>query len=445
VKTVCVIGLGYIGLPTAAMFATHGARVFGVDVNAQVVKTLSSGEVHLHEPGIRAFFRSAIAGGNLTIHDKPQVADAYIIAVPTPFKKGDRPVGAAPESDVSYVVSAAKSLLPLLKPGDLVILESTSPPRTTSHVVKPILEQSGLRAGVDFNLAYSPERVLPGHILKELVENDRVIGGITPACAEAGRALYGLFVTGQIMLTEATTAEMVKLMENTYRDVNIALANEFASVAEHVSVNVWEAISLANHHPRVKILRPGPGVGGHCIAVDPWFIVEAAPEAARIIADARRTNDAAPHRVVESVMRLLNKANKNGHAPIVACLGLAYKANIDDARESPAVEIVNMLRSKQLDVRAFDPWVAPGAVAGQVDSLAAAVADADVVVLLTDHESFRALKPADLAGAKKHALYDARNAIDAKPFLAAGWTVTVLGIGSAEHEGQLTEIGTLGH
>ena len=261
-KKICMLGLGYIGLPTASMFASAGVEVVGVDVNQDVVATLQRGELHIHEPGLRDAVAAAIASGRLTFSTHTVAADAFIIAVPTPFYDDKR-------ADMRAVTSAAEMIVPVLKPGNLVVLESTSPPRTTIDLVAPILERSGLKAGVDFHLCYSPERVLPGQILRELVENARVMGGVDAASAQAGRDLYAAFVKGDIFLTTATTAEMVKLMENTYRDVNIAIANEFSRLADRFGVDVWEAISLANRHPRVKILSPGPGVGGHCISVDP--------------------------------------------------------------------------------------------------------------------------------------------------------------------------------
>ncbi len=293
-KTVCVLGLGYIGLPTASMFATHGLRVIGVDIDSHIVQVLNGGGIHIEEVGLRALVHEAIASGNLLVKCAPEPADVFIVAVPTPIYPDKT-------ADMRAVIAATESLVPYLRPGNLVVLESTSPPCTTVDLVKPILERSGLRAGRDFMLAYSPERVLPGQILKEMVENARVIGGIDRASAEAGRDLYAAFVKGEIILTDTTTAEMVKLMENTFRDVNIALANEFALIAEKRGVNVWEAIDIANRHPRVKILRPGPGVGGHCIAVDPWFLVEAAPEQARLIRQARLVNDGMPEHVAEMV------------------------------------------------------------------------------------------------------------------------------------------------
>ena len=265
-EKICILGMGYIGLPTATLFAVNNMNVLGVDINVRVIDTLRAGNLHIHEPGLGDIMQKAVLAGRLSVSTMTEQADAFIIAVPTPFY-GDK------KADMRAVTSAAEAILPNLRKGNLVVLESTSPPNTTTALVAPILERSGLKAGVDFHLAYSPERVLPGQILHELVYNDRVIGGITPESAQAGSDLYSIFVQGKIILTDSTTAEMVKLMENTYRDVNIAIANEFSRLADRFGIDVWEAINLANRHPRVKILNPGPGVGGHCISVDPWFLV----------------------------------------------------------------------------------------------------------------------------------------------------------------------------
>ena len=262
INKICVLGLGYIGLPTACTFANHGLDVIGVDVNQMVIDTLHTGGLHIQEPGLQDIVQKAIQSKKLVIQDTPETADVFIIVVPTLFCEDKK-------ADLSYVISATESIFPFLRPGNLVILESTSPPRTTIDIVAPILEKSGLKAGEDFHLVYSPERVLPGRIIEELIHNARVVGGINPTSADVGHRLYSIFVKGDIVLTDATTAEMVKLMENTYRDVNIAIANEFSRLADHFGVNIWQAIPIANKHPRVNILSPGPGVGGHCIGVDP--------------------------------------------------------------------------------------------------------------------------------------------------------------------------------
>lgn len=385
---ICVLGLGYIGLPTASTFATHGLRVTGVDVNPAVLNSLQNGETHIYEPGLRTLVQAAVKSGNLAVSPQPVEADAYIIAVPTPFKEGKK-------ADLSFVIAAAEAIVPVLRRGALVVLESTSPPRTTEDVVRPILERSGLKAGQDFYLAYSPERVLPGQILRELIENTRVIGGIDSASAEAGRDLYGVFVRGEIILTDATTAEMVKLMENTYRDVNIAIANEFARLAERFGINVWEAIALANRHPRVRILNPGPGVGGHCISVDPWFLVEAAPDLATLIRTAREVNDSQPHFVVERV----RQAAGSLEGLRVAALGLAYKADVDDLRESPAIEVCHLLSRAGAQVRAYEPFKPDAVIEGveTVPTLGEILDEADVLLLLVGHTVLRNLDPVEVA------------------------------------------------
>ncbi len=333
-EKICILGLGYIGLPTASTFATHGIHVLGVDVNPEIIETLRSGGLHIQETGLREALKEALDSGNLTVSTQPEEADAFLIAVPTPFLEdqvGEYEGVQYKLADMRAVTSAAEAIVPYLRKGNLVVLESTSPPRTTIDLVQPILERSGLKAGSDFHLCYSPERVLPGQILRELIENARVIGGVTPESARLGADLYATFVRGEIIQTDATTAEMVKLMENTYRDVNIAIANEFSRLAEKFGVDVWEAISLANRHPRVKILRPGPGVGGHCISVDPWFFVESAPELTPLILNARRVNDGQPHFVVEKVRQALGSL-EGKH---IAVLGLAFKPDVDDLREVP--------------------------------------------------------------------------------------------------------------
>lgn len=388
-EKICVIGLGYIGLPTASTFANHGLEVVGVDVNTAVVELLRKGGLHIHEPGLRTLVQSAIRSGNLVIRDRPEQADAFIIAVPTPFYDDKR-------ADMRFVEAAARSINPFLRSGNLVVLESTSPPRTTLDRLGPILGESGLSAGQDFHLVYSPERVLPGQILRELIENARVVGGIDPASAEAGRDLYALFVRGEIILTDATTAEMVKLMENTYRDVNIAVANEFARLSERFGVDVWEAIELANRHPRVDILRPGPGVGGHCISVDPWFLVEAAPDLTPLIRTAREVNDSQPQQVVNLIERALKSAGFSGTAGVkISILGLAYKPDVDDVRESPAIEVARLLTAGGALVTAFEPYKSELEQGGYevAATLEQALQGADLIALLTGHKPLRALDP----------------------------------------------------
>ncbi len=418
---VCVLGMGYIGLPTASTLAARGVRVSGVDTNPRVLDVLRSGGLHIHEPGLRGLVERAIQSGLLTFHDAPQEADAYIISVPTPFREGK-------QADLSFVRHAAESLRACLRPGSLVVLESTSPPRTTEDVVRPILEMDGLRAGRDFWLVYSPERVLPGQILKELTGNARVIGGVNRASAEAGRDLYRLFVSGEIYLTDATTAEMVKLMENTYRDISIAAANEFSRLAVRFGVDIWEAISLANKHPRIHILNPGPGVGGHCISVDPWFFVDAAPDLSRLIRTAREVNDGQP----AEVLRLLRVALGDLRGRHIAALGLAYKPDIDDLRESPAARICQLLAGEGAIIRACEPFKPAAVISGAAVSgdLAETVRDADIVLLLVGHTVFRELQPRSLGELTPARLaVDCVNAWDVSEWRAAGFRLLRLGDG----------------
>jgi len=414
-EKICVLGLGYIGLPTASTFATHGLKVVGVDVNPAVVSTLQSGQIHIHEPGLRTLVQAAVGSGNLIVRPAPEEADAFIIAVPTPFFDDKR-------ADMRAVISATEAIVPHLRRGNLVVLESTSPPRTTVDLVKPILERSGMKAGIDFSLVYSPERVLPGQILRELIENARVIGGFDRSSAEAGRDLYATFVLGEIFLTDATTAEMCKLMENTYRDVNIAIANEFSRLAERFGIDVWEAISLANRHPRVRILNPGPGVGGHCISVDPWFLVEAAPDITSLIRTARQVNDSQPAEVVELVRRAL-EGQLEGRK--VAALGLSYKPDVDDLRESPAIEVAHLLQKAGAVVTCFEPFKPESDIPGlkTVPTLAQAIDEADVLLLLVGHAGLRSIDPFVVAQLTK-----ARSVVDTvKGWDEASWTT--LGFG----------------
>lgn len=397
-KSICVLGLGYIGLPTSAMFASHGHKVYGVDLNPEVVKALLKGEVIIEEPYLDILVQAAVTSSNLEASDTPQEADVFIIAVPTP-------ITAAKQADLSYVEAGTRSIVPYLRPGNIVILESTSPAGTTDELVVPILEESGLKAGVDFLAGHSPERVLPGQILMELVNNNRIIGGVNEASSIAIRDIYRTFVRGEMYLTDARTAEMTKMMENTFRDVNIALANELALICEKSGINAWEVIQLANKHPRVNIHQPGPGVGGHCLAVDPWFIVEKAPEEARIIRTAREINDAMPGHVVYNIKRMLPDGGK------VSILGVTYKPNVDDVRESPILELIHLLRecgSFQLSIH--DPYVRlDGDYHSSVEE---AVQEADLVVMAVNHDSYKGLKLTDGAP-----VYDLRNACDKAEYL----------------------------
>ncbi len=401
---ICVIGLGYIGLPTAVTMANRGFEVYGCDIREDVVEKLASGTVHIEEPGLESAFLAALQSGRLHVDTKPSPADAYVIAVPTPFLKSDRPsMKPYREADLTYVLSAAEAILPHLKKECVVILESTSPPGTTRDHLRPVLERSGLTAGTDFYLAYSPERVLPGAILREIISNDRIIGGINSESARKAKDIYGEFVEGGIFETDCTTAEMVKLSENTYRDVNIALANELAKVCELVGSNVWDVVRLANEHPRVQLHQPGPGVGGHCIAVDPWFLVEAAPHDTPLIRNAREVNDAQPARVIAKIAALLES---RGPGPILF-LGVTYKANVDDMRESPCLEIIRHFAESGAEILVFDPHVEQYDYPLE-ESLKGAIKKARYVVYLVDHDEFKFMDPELLAG---KVIFDTRHLI----------------------------------
>ncbi|PKN88559.1 MAG: UDP-N-acetyl-D-mannosamine dehydrogenase [Chloroflexi bacterium HGW-Chloroflexi-8] len=419
-NTVCVIGLGYIGLPTASTFATSGLKVIGVDVNLTIIDLLQNGHVHIYEPGLGQLVEKAIQTRNLIISSRPVQADAFIIAVPTPFY-GDK------KADLSFVKSAAESIVPFLQKGNLVVLESTSPPLTTIDILVPILERSGLTAGSDFSVAYSPERVLPGQILRELIENARVIGGIDQASAQAGKDLYKTFVKGEIITTTATTAEMVKLMENTYRDVNIAIANEFARLADRFGVDVWEAIQIANLHPRVNILNPGPGVGGHCISVDPWFLVEAAPDITSLIYTSRIVNDSQPDFVVLKVKEILGElAGKK-----IAALGLSYKPDVDDLRESPAIEVVEKLCQAGALVTAFEPYKTDFMIkhVTMAKNLDETIRDADLIILLVNHTQLKRIDPFQIVDkTKARIIFDTVGGWNPEIWKNAGFATYRLGV-----------------
>jgi UDP-N-acetyl-D-mannosaminuronic acid dehydrogenase len=422
-EKLCVLGMGYIGLPMASTFATHGMNVVGVDVNRQVLEGLKQGKLHIQEPGLRELFEQALDSGNLRVSEKPEASDAFIIAVPTP-------VTANKKADLSHVKDATHALVDLVQPGNLVVLESTSPPRTTVDIVAPILAESGHRPGADFSLAYIPERVLPGNILKELTANARVIGGIDQRSAEKGKELYQIFVTGELLLTDATTAEMVKLMENTYRDVNIATAIEFSRIAEDLGIDIWEAIRLANYHPRVQILRPGPGAGGHCVSVDPWFLAEAAPGNSALIRTARDINDRQPEHTTSIVEAALGELSGRK----IAALGLAYKADVDDIRESPAVEVVQLLVEKGAQVRTFDPYLPDYTPSGthSCETLEQAIEQAEALILLVDHSEWRGLDPEDLVGRMAgNIIVDTRGVWLKSRWEAAGFSLHQLGVGLA--------------
>jgi len=422
-----VLGLGYIGLPTASTFATHGIEVVGVDTNPHVIETLRNGGLHIHEPGLRTLVGAALGSGNLRINKQPESANAYIIAVPTPFLEDKR-------ADLSYVAEATQAITPYLSKQNLVVLESTSPPRTTIDIVAPILENPGLKAGEDFYLAYSPERVLPGHILRELIENARVIGGVNQRSSEAGRDLYKIFARGEIILTDSTTAEIVKLMENTYRDVNIAVANEFSRLADRFGIDIWNAINIANRHPRVNILNPGPGVGGHCIGVDPWFLVEAAPDITPLIKTARRVNDSQPEYVVDLIGNTLkihreNQGLKGSH---IAILGLAYKADVDDIRESPAIAVSRLLIQAGAHIKIHDPIIVNPDISefNFSNSLEDVLSGADLIALLVPHTQLKTINPEIVSSLTDARLVvDTVNAWDVALWQSHGFHIKQLGDG----------------
>ena len=410
-KKVSVIGLGYIGLPTAAVIASRGIKVVGVEINQKAVDTINAGNIHIVEPDLDIVVKSVVSTGNLRATTQVEPAEAFMIAVPTPFKHGEDD---SHSPDLSYIESAAKAIAPVLEKGNLVILESTSPVGATEKLAGWLKEArpdltfpQDVGEQADINVAHCPERVLPGYVLQELVSNDRVIGGISPACSAKAVALYQTFVRGECIITNARTAEMAKLTENSFRDVNIAFANELSTICDQLHINVWELIKLANRHPRVNILNPGPGVGGHCIAVDPWFIVDSCPEQAKLIKQARLVNDNKPHYVIDQIKEAADQFKK----PVIACLGLAFKADIDDLRESPAVQIVEHLANDNIgELLAVEPNISelPASMTSkgvEFASLTQALERANVIVVLVDHKEF---KSADKAAFAKKVVIDTR-------------------------------------
>lgn len=391
IKRVAMVGLGYIGLPTAALMASRGLEVIGVDVNQSTVDTINAGNVHIVEPDLDIVVRSTVTTGNLRATTVMEKADAFLVAVPTPFKDDHVP-------DLKYIESAASMIAPVLEKGNLVILESTSPVGTTEKLAAWLAEQRPdltfpQQAGenADIQVAHCPERVLPGYVLQELVSNDRIIGGMGQNSINKATALYKQFVKGSCIPTNARTAEMAKLTENAFRDTNIAFANELSLLCNKLDIDVWELISLANRHPRVNILQPGPGVGGHCIAVDPWFIVDSAPELARMVRTAREVNDSKPFAVIEEVKVKASKFK----TPTIACFGAAFKANIDDLRESPALQIIGELNEAGLgDLLVVEPNIhslPENLESARLVSIEEALLKADIVVGLVDHDEFKEL------------------------------------------------------
>ena len=414
-KSICVMGIGYVGLPTAAMFASKGHRVVGYDVNEKAVNALNKGEIIIEEPGLGALVKSTVESGHLTGSTVcPNDCDVYIIAVPTPINSDKT-------ADMRFVRSATETLVPNVRKGCIVVLESTSPPRTVEDLMIPILEKTGLKIGDELLVAHSPERILPGKVIEELRTNSRIVGGINKKSSEEVKKVYESIVEGDIFLTTSTTAEMCKVMENTFRDVNIALANELAKMSEELGVNAWEVIRLANQHPRVNILSPGPGVGGHCIALDPWFLVEASDKA-KLIHQARLNNDSMPGFVKKKIEKILNGfQNKT-----VALYGVTYKPNIDDIRESPVMNLWKLLKECGVNVRVCDPHASEKLEEsyGMYD----AAQNADIVVLGVNHKEFEAIDFGKLASVMRgKAVLDTRNFWPEKSVTASGLEYHLLG------------------
>ena len=395
---VCIIGQGYIGLPTAALFSRNNCEVVGVDISEEMIRNLNNGIIHIEEPGIAEIIKNAVEKKTYVASLTPQKADAFIITVPTPYIMENY------SCDLSYVITACESILPYLEKGNTVIVESTIAPMSTDETIKPIFEKAGFTIGEDLYLAHCPERVLPGRILEELVHNDRIIGGVTPECSKKASEVYGQFVEGELMLTEAKTAELSKCMENTFRDVNIALANELAKICAEIGVNALDVIRLANKHPRVNLHSPGPGVGGHCLAIDPYFIYAKAPETAKIIKLARDTNNSMPAFVCEYVRKIISEGK-------ISILGVSYKGNTGDDRESPAYEIISEL-SGDYEISIHDPHIEnPNFV-----SLDEATRDSDLILILCDHDEFKDMDYNLIKeNMKKPVIFDTKNIIKEVP------------------------------
>ncbi len=418
---ICVIGLGYVGLPAAVMFASNGHMVRGVDINSSLVESIGSGDVGQSEPDLSIRLKNVLDGGQFTASTSPSAADVFVIAVPTPVGRDHSP-------DLTFVVDACRSVAGKLSKGDLVIVESTIPPGATRGEISSTLEESGLSAGTDFSLAYCPERVLPGNIVKEIVENDRIIGGIDETSTAQAVDLYHSFVTGELRETDAETAEMVKLAENTYRDVNIALANNLANLSESVGVNVWNVVEMANLHPRVNIHTPGAGVGGHCIPVDPWFLVAADEESSALIKLSRVVNDAQPSVIAHLASEALGDI-KNAR---VAVLGAAYKPNVTDVRESPTTDLTERLVDHGFSVAVADPLVT--SFAPEIVPLEDALRGADIAILVVNHSEYSHLEPDRLAGLMRGRLIlDTTNTLDREMWEGAGFTFLRYGDGRRAH------------
>lgn len=411
---VCVLGMGYIGLPTALLFANSGHRVVGIDINHKIVETLKNGKMPFEEKGLQKLLNTAVNMGCFHATTQVEEADVFLVAVPTPFDADLR------MADLKYVISACEMIAPYLKKDNLVIIESTIPPKTCENRVKSVLERSGLKAREDFFIAHCPERAIPGNTLHEMVHNDRVIGGINERSTLMTRDLYSSFVKGKLYLTNSKTAEMIKLMENTYRDVNIALANELAKISEDYGINVWEAIEIANKHPRVNIHKPGPGVGGHCIAIDPWFLTEES-KSSGLISLSRQINDSMPVYVLGMVKDMLKGIDN----PTITVFGVAYKGDIGDTRATPAKKFIKLAEKEGYNVKVYDPY------AKEFDSpileLEEAVQGSDCIVLLTDHSVFKSLNPTTFSRLMHSMIIvDSRNIIDKDIWMQAGFKVKTI-------------------
>jgi UDP-N-acetyl-D-mannosaminuronic acid dehydrogenase len=412
---ICVLGQGYIGLPTALLFANNGHEVVGIDVNKRVVDTLKAGKMPFEEDGFQELLDSAIAKKAFRAESLVEEADVFLVAVPTPFDSDLR------MADLKYVVSACEMIVPHLRKGNLVIIESTIPPNTCDKRVRHILEESGLKMCQDFYLSHCPERAIPGNTLYEMINNDRVIGGVDEKSAQLTADLYSSFVKGNLHLTTSTTAEMIKLMENTFRDVNIALANEFAQIADDYGIDVWKAIEIANKHPRVNILKPGPGVGGHCIAIDPWFLTENANNSSLIMM-SRQINDSMPQYVLKMVKEMLAGIEN----PTITVFGVAYKGDIADTRATPAKKFIKLAEKEGFKVKIYDPFVKEWSY--PILGLEEAVEGSDCIVVLTDHSEFRELDPGKLTNIMgRENIIDTRNILNKKMWENSGYKVKVIG------------------
>ena len=420
-KIITVVGLGYIGLPTAAVMAKKGLNVLGYDINKRVVESLNKGEIIIEEPGLEELVNEVVKNGKLRGIDSFEKSDVFIISVPTPIKEDKT-------ADMTYVEMAVEAIVPFLEKDNIVVLESTSPPGTTEDIVGPILEKSGLIVGEELFVAHSPERVLPGKIIQELVENDRIIGGINEKSTQLVKGIYEIFVEGEIFTTDSKTAEMTKLMENTFRDVNIALANELAILSENMGINAWEVIKFANKHPRVNLHQPGPGVGGHCIAVDPWFVIEGQPEA-KLIRQAREINDNTPDRVMKKIESLMK--SKDGKITI---LGVTYKPNVDDTRESPIIKLIDkLIENTKFELAVHDPHAKRDIFKYKdilIDDVKEAVKDSELIVLGVNHLDYKDLDFSEIGElVKNKEVYDTRNFLDEKHLIENGFHVNIIGRG----------------